>query len=461
MEQQLEVGQEPANIANEEMIQKTADETKKEIPEAPTVKEPAAAVPVHTEIKAAEEKTEEQEMSQDGYEETFRRITQGQLLKGKVVQIDKDGVMVDIGYKSEGIIPLNELSHKSFSSPEEIVMPGDEIDVVVIKVEGMVGELLLSKKRADLESAWNKVIKAHQENLTLTATAVEEVKGGLIVDLGLRGFVPASHLDMRPVRDLKDFIGEPLQLKVIEIDRARRKVVLSRRKVLQEEWDSKRAVTMQKIYEGAILTGKVARLTDFGAFVNLGGVDGLVHISEISWRRIKHPSEVMKIGDEVEVLVLKLDKNRDKISLSLRQAMPDPWLTVEERLKPGMTLIGRVTKLARNYVFVAVGDGIEGLIPLAELSSLRTVKPEDILHVDQEIQVKILEIKPEERRMLLSLRQAQNDQESAEYRSFMSNQSNTTFTVGDMLKSKLNNLQAAAEASPAEEPPKPAEDAAI
>ncbi len=452
MEQQLEVGHEPENTATEN------EPVKEEPVSTMPAQEPATTV--SAEAKPA---AEEQQSEQEVYEDSFRKISPGQLLTGKVLKIDKDGVMVDIGYKSEGIIPLNELSHKSFASPEEIVTPGQEIEVVVTRVEGMAGELLLSKKRADQESAWIKVIKAHQENLTITATAMEEVKGGLIVDLGLRGFVPASHLDIRPVRDLKDFIGEALHLKVVEIDRARRKVVLSRRKVLEEERNSQRASTMQKIYEGAILTGTVARLTDFGAFVNLGGVDGLVHISELSWRRVKHPSEVVKVGDKVDVLVLKLDKSKEKISLSLRQALPDPWLTVDEKLKPGMTLTGRVTKLAKNYVFVAVGDGIEGLIPLVELASQHIVKPEDILHVDQEIPVKILEIKPDQRRMLLSLRQAQSDQEKAEYHSFMSSQNSTTFTVGDLLKSKLSSLNLGVEdtAAPAAEDSKPAEDNAV
>lgn len=352
----------------------------------------------------------------EAFEQSLVSYQPGQFLHGRVVKVDREGVMVDVGYKSEGIIRPNDLSHKPFSDPSEVVQVGDEIDVVVVRVSEPEGELYLSKKRADLEAAWKRVITAHEQGTTLMGTAIEQVKGGLIVDLGLRGFLPASQVDLRPVKDLGDYVGEALTLKVIEIDRGRRKVVLSRKKALEEERSNLKTSTMQELAEGVIITGTVARLTNFGAFVNLGGVDGLVHLSELSWKRIKHPSEVVRIGEKVDVLVLKVDRKRERISLSLRQARPDPWLTITDQFREGSVVKGRVSKLAKNYVFVELIDGVEGLIPLAELADNRLVKPEDILKVDEEIDVKILEIRANERRILLSLRQASSDASVAEYR---------------------------------------------
>jgi small subunit ribosomal protein S1 len=366
------------------------------------------------------------------YEKSFMKIEPGQYLRGKIVKIDNEGVLVDVGYKTDGLIPPSEIS-----DPDIAV--GNEVDVVVLHFRDAMGELVLSKKRADLESAWKSVIDAFEKQEAITATCIEQVKGGLIVDIGLRGFVPASHVDTRPVRDLSDFVGEALRLKVLELDRSRRKVVLSRRKVLEEERDSSREATLKNLYEGEIRTGRVARITNFGAFVNLGGVDGLIHISELSWRRVKHPSEVVKVGDEMEVLVLKLDKKKEKISLSLRQARPDPWHSVGEHFKSSAVVTGKVSKIAKNYVFVELVEGVEGLIPLMELSEDRSARPEDLLKLGQEVQVKILEIKPQERRIILSIRQAAEDASRAEYSEYISGRGSST--IGDLLKGKMEEKE--------------------
>ncbi|MHB2018380.1 MAG: 30S ribosomal protein S1, partial [Candidatus Xenobia bacterium] len=364
------------------------------------------------------------------------------------VKVDREGVMVDVGYKSEGFIRPGDLSHKPFNDPTEVVNVGDEIDVVVVRVSEPEGELLLSKKRADLEAAWKKVISANEQGTTLMGTAIEQVKGGLIVDLGLRGFLPASQVDLRPVKDLGDYVGEALQLKVIEIDRGRRKVVLSRKKALEEERTTLKNETMKDLIEGQIVTGTVARLTNFGAFVNLGGVDGLVHLSELSWKRIKHPNEVVRIGEKVDVLVLKVDKKRERISLSLRQAKPDPWESTIDSFKPGQVVKGKVSKLAKNYVFVELADGVEGLVPITELADHRLVKPEDAVSPDQEVDVKILEVRPQERRILLSIRQAKADADRAEYSKFMpASQTGTGTNLGELLRKQL----AEKAASPGEE----------
>ncbi|MEW6282165.1 MAG: 30S ribosomal protein S1, partial [Candidatus Eremiobacterota bacterium] len=366
--------------------------------------------------QVAEGAVEDAMAAADAYEQSFKRIAPGELLTGRVVRIDADGVWVDVGYKSEGLVPPGQLSHVRDVNPEELVTVGESIDVVVQRVDDNEGKLFLSKKRADLESAWLKVLKAHESGQTLVATCTEQVKGGLIVDLGLRGFVPASHVDLRPVHDLSDYVGESLELKVVEVDRARRKVVLSRKQALADERSRLKEATIGDLEEGQIITGTVARLTNFGAFINLGGVDGLVHISELSWKRIKHPGEVVRVGERVDVRVLAVNKAKERISLSLKQARPDPWMTIMENFREGSVVPGKVSKLVKNYVFVEIADGVEGLIPVGELVDYtRNPKPQDILKPEQEIKVKILEIKPEARRILLSLRQA-NPSGPSEYR---------------------------------------------
>jgi len=285
------------------------------------------------------------------------------------------------------------------------------------------------------------VLKAHETGETLTATCTEQVKGGLIVDLGLRGFVPASHVDVRPVHDLSDYVGEVLPLKVLEVDRGRRKVVLSRKKATEEERQKMKDQTLTDLAEGQVLSGTVARLTNFGAFVNLGGVDGLVHISEISWKRIKHPSEVVQPGQAVEVLVLKVDPKRERISLSLRQARPDPWLIIDEQYKVGDVVKGRVTKLAKNYVFVELQDGVEGLVPLRELADFRVSRPEEVLKPDQEVEVRIIELNADTRRMVLSIRQVAAMMPEGQARQRHADAGGAGFNLGDLLKSKFSNAE--------------------
>lgn len=395
--------------------------------EAPAASETAVA-PV------AEAGTETTEMSMaEHLEQSFNALAPGKVVRGRVVRVDKEGVLVDVGYKSDGVIRINELAHRFVTDPNEVVKVGEEISVVVLKLDDAEGNLLLSKKKADLEKVWTDVTTAFETGETLTATAVEQVKGGLIVDLGLRGFLPASQVDMRPVKDLGDFVGELLQLKVIEIDRSRRKVVLSRKKALEEERSKAKQTTMQDLKEGLIVQGTVARLTPFGAFINLGGVDGLVHISELSYRRIKAPSEVVHIGEAVDVLILKIDKSRQRISLSLRLARPDPWQTIGEIFKEGEVYKGTVSKLAKNYVFVELTEGVEGLIPISELSYDRVNKPEDVVQAGQAVEVKVLRINPTHRRIELSLKQTQAGA-PAEYRQAAGT---GQFTMAQLLKDKF------------------------
>ncbi|MCE7872046.1 30S ribosomal protein S1 [bacterium CPR1] len=388
------------------------------------------------------------------YEDSFKKIAPGEFLSGVVVRVDADGVLVDVGYKTEGKIPVGQLSHRNLP-PEEVVKVGETIDVVVQRVEDSEGVLILSKKRADLESAWLRVLKAQETGQTLTATCTEQVKGGLIVDLGLRGFVPASHVDLRPVHDLSDYVGEVLELKVVEVDKARRKVVLSRKNALMEERSKMKERTMGDLDEGQIVSGAVARLTNFGAFINLGGVDGLVHISELAWKRIKHPSEVVRVGEKVDVRILSINKSKERISLSLKQARPDPWMTITENFKEGSIVPGKVSKLVKNYVFVEIADGVEGLIPISELADFRVGKPQDILKPEQEVKVKVLDVNPDTRRITLSLRQANPGVAMpAEYRD-RGGDSSTGFTLGERLPDALK-AQLLGQSAAQEEKPKPA-----
>ena len=406
--------------------------------------EPAAAAA--TQEPAAQEEAPAESMeslmaSHDAYEESFRELKRGEFLTGRVIQINDDGAMVDVGYKTEGFIPLSQLTHRKDVPPGELLEVGQDVKVVVLKVNHAEGQVLLSKRQADVESAWFTILEAHQNGEILESTCVEQVKGGLIVDIGLRGFVPASHVDLRPVSDLSDYVGEVMKLKVLEVDQKRRKVVLSRKKALEEERDRLKEATLSELAEGQIVSGEVARLTNFGAFVNLGGVDGLVHISEMSWKRIKHPSEVVRVGEQVDVRVLGVDRNKERISLSLKQARPDPWQDLETKFAIGTVVQGKVTKLAKNYAFVEVTDGIEGLVPLSELSEFRVSKSSDVLTVGQEVKVRVIDLKPDQRRMTLSVRQAEAGI-SPNVTSSSSSTQGGGFTIGDRLPDSLKQMLA-------------------
>lgn len=365
-------------------------------PEAPGEPAAAAAAP-------AEQGNGETQPPVD-YSRTFRSLTEGDVVGGVVVHIDKEGVLVDVGTKSEGLIRPDELSRNTSLSPEDVVQVGDRIDVYVMQSETQEGNLMLSKKRADFEKAWERVEQAFEERKTLNAMVTDRVKGGLVVDLGIRGFVPASHVGGGNIRNLDKFVGQSLPLKVIEVDRERRKVVLSHRIASDEERDKRKAQLMEKLAEGQIVQGVVRRLTDYGAFIDLGGIDGLLHISEMSWTRIKHPSDVLKVNQKLQVMILKLNLDQEKVSLGLRQILPDPWSDVDKRYHIGDVIRGSVTRLVPFGAFIQVEGGIEGIIPNSELARRRISKPEDVVSVGQEVEVKVLDLRPEERRMTLSLR---------------------------------------------------------
>jgi small subunit ribosomal protein S1 len=373
------------------------------------------------------------------YERTFTTLKEGDVVRGKVVHIDREGVLVDVGTKSEGLIPPNELSREPGASADAIVRVGDPIDVYVMDVDDQEGNLILSKKRADFEKAWDRVIEAQNDNRTIHAMVSDRVKGGLVVDLGIRGFVPASHVGSGKVRNLEKYVGQSLPLKVIEVDRDRRKVVLSHRLATEEEREAQKAETLATLAEGQVRKGVVRRITDYGAFVDIGGVDGLLHISEMSWTRIKHPSDVLKVGDDIQVMVLKTNLEQGRISLGLRQILPDPWIEARDHFQAGDVIIGVVTRLVPFGAFVQLDGGIEGIIPNSELATRRVNKPEEVVQVGDHVEVKILDIRPEERRMTLSLRQAQGNKDRRQYQEFQRGQREDRVTIGDMVGDVLEN----------------------
>ena len=339
-------------------------------------------------------------------DKTIKYFNDGDLLHGTVVKVDRDEVLVGVGYKTEGVILSRELSIKHDVEPEDVVKVGDDIEALVLQKEDKEGRLLLSKKRAQYERAWGDIEKVKEEDGFVTGTVIEVVKGGLILDIGLRGFLPASLVEMRRVRDLGPYIGRELETKIIELDKNRNNVVLSRRAFLEQTQSEVRTTFLSTLQKGQVRKGVVSSIVNFGAFVDLGGVDGLVHVSELSWKHIDHPSEVVTVGQEVTVEVLDVDFDRERVSLSLKATQEDPWQTFARTHKIGQIVPGRVTKLVPFGVFVRVRDGIEGLVHVSELAARHVEVPEQVAKIGDEIFVKVIDIDLERRRISLSLKQA-------------------------------------------------------
>lgn len=340
---------------------------------------------------------------------TITDFDDGDLVTGVVVQVERDEVLLDIGYKSEGVIPARELSIRKDADPADIVSLGDEIEALVLQKEDKDGRLILSKKRAAYERAWNDIEKKFEAGENVEGEVIEVVKGGLILDIGLRGFLPASLVDLRRVKDLHTFLGDRLEARVIEMDRNRNNVVLSRRVVLEEDRKQERQEILNKLVKGMILPGTVSSIVDFGAFVDLGGIDGLVHISELSWSHVNHPSEVVSVGDKVEVQVLDVDLSRERISLGLKQTQDDPWKQLVKEFQIGSIADGRVTKIVPFGSFVEIGNNVEGLVHISEMARGHVEKPEDVVAVGDEIKVKIMDVDLERRRISLSIRAANEE----------------------------------------------------
>ena len=338
------------------------------------------------------------------YDATLSDFDEGDVVTGLVVRIDKDEVLIDIGYKSEGVIPVNELSIRRSVNPGDEVALGDEVDALVLQKEDADGRLILSKKRARFEKAWKKIEAAAESGEPVDGQVIEVVKGGLIIDLGVRGFLPASLVDIRRVQDLEEFRGETLRCKVIELNRSRNNVVLSRRAVLEEERREVRQRILDDLEPGAVVEGVISNIVDFGAFVDLEGIDGLIHISELSWTHVNHPSEILEIGQTVKVKVLDIDRDRQRISLGLKQTQADPWQRVLESYQQGDNVHGRVTKVVTFGAFVEILQGVEGLVHISELAAHHVENPREVVAPGQHVVVKIIDIDADRRRLSLSMK---------------------------------------------------------
>ncbi|EWM12473.1 MULTISPECIES: 30S ribosomal protein S1 [unclassified Kutzneria] len=337
---------------------------------------------------------------------TIKYFNDGDIVEGTIVKVDRDEVLLDIGYKTEGVIPSRELSIKHDVDPNEVVKVGDEVEALVLQKEDKEGRLILSKKRAQYERAWGTIEALKEKDEPVKGTVIEVVKGGLILDIGLRGFLPASLVEMRRVRDLLPYVGRELEAKIIELDKNRNNVVLSRRAWLEQTQSEVRSEFLNQLQKGQVRKGVVSSIVNFGAFVDLGGVDGLVHVSELSWKHIDHPSEVVEVGQEVTVEVLDVDMERERVSLSLKATQEDPWRQFARTHAIGQIVPGKVTKLVPFGAFVRVDEGIEGLVHISELAERHVEIPEQVVQVNDDVMVKVIDIDLDRRRISLSLKQA-------------------------------------------------------
>ncbi|MDR7418014.1 MAG: S1 RNA-binding domain-containing protein [Armatimonadota bacterium] len=385
-------------------------------------------------------------------------LQERQIVKGTVVRVDTEGILVDIGAKSEGLIPPKELTRRG-DEPEPVAV-GDRIDVMVMRVEGEEGNIILSKKRADFMAAWDRVIAAHQAGTVLHAMVVDKVKGGLVVDLGIRGFVPGSHVDLSLAkgRRFEWFVGQSIPLKVIEVDRGKGRVILSHKLAADEEKKARRETVLATLQEGAVVEGVVKRITDFGAFVDLGGVDGLLPISEMAWTYIRHPSEVVRRNQHLRVQVLRVDREANKISLGLKQILEDPWAEVTEHYHVGEIVKGKVVRTVASGAFVRLRD-IDAFLPISELAEKRVSKVEDVVQVGAQVEAMITDIRPDERRMILSLRRVAREAERKRVKDYMRSQEDEgRVTIGDAVGELLRQVVEPRTEQPAaaeEEKPEP------
>ncbi|MEQ8833333.1 MAG: 30S ribosomal protein S1 [Miltoncostaeaceae bacterium] len=394
-------------------LAETAVEAEPEAPAAPHGPPPGEVIDLESPIHPLDgpEYIEVDGEMVPNYDITIPDFGEGDVVNGRVVRIDKDEVLVDIGYKSEGVIPLPELSIRKSIKPEEEVYLGEMVDALVMQKEDQDGRLILSKKRARFEKAWKRIEAASTAGENVEGTVIEVVKGGLILDLGVRGFLPASLVDIRRVQDLDEFLGRKLECKVIELNRNRNNVVLSRRAVLEDERREVRQKILDDLQPGQVVEGVISNIVEFGAFVDLDGIDGLIHISELSWSHVNHPSEVLQIGEKVKVKVLDIDRERQRISLGLKQTQADPWQSVIESYQVEDVVEGRVTKVVTFGAFVEIHPGVEGLVHISELAAHHVENPREVVNQGDVLAVRIIEIDADRRRLSLSLKRvAEEDQ---------------------------------------------------
>ena len=395
-------------------------------------------------VNAEETVVEETATMEEAMAEIDKNMVQihtGDILEGRVISVDADSVMVDIGYHTEGIVLLNELSNKRDVTPEEIVSLDDTINVEVLKLDDGEGNVLLSKKRADALVAWDDIEKDYEGSVVLEVTVSEAVKGGVVADHnGIRAFIPASQLSDRYVEDISTFVGKKVQAEIIEFDRSKNKLVLSSRRLAKEASEAAKKEAIENLKEGDVKKGTVVKLMPFGAFVDIGDIQGLLHNSDLSWTRVKHPSEVIKEGQEIEVTVLKIDKEAGKIGLGFKDMSLDPWTVGIENLKAGSIVEGTVTRLVDFGAFVKIADSVEGLVHISQISENRIGKPSDVLEERQSVKVKILDINKESKKISLSIKDVQNEFDAELVKQYAGSDDDGLGTIGDALGDAFKDL---------------------
>jgi small subunit ribosomal protein S1 len=369
----------------------------------------------------------------------------GETVQGKITKVDPKQALVDIGYKTEAILPISEVSSLHIEKVADVLNEGEEVTLQVIKINEEKDEVIVSKKAVDAIKAWDVLEQRFQDGSVFEATIADVVKGGLVVDVGVRGFIPASHVERHFVEDFSDYKGNTLSLKVIELDREKNKVILSHRAVLEDELNNAKQSLYDQIKVGSVIEGTVQRLTDFGAFVDIGGVDGLVHVSELSWERVNKPSDVVSEGDKVTVKVLKVDKENERISLSMKEAQPGPWVKAIEQLKIGSIVTGTVRRLVSFGAFVEVLPGVEGLVHISQIASRHVANPAEVLKEGQEVQVKILDMNADEQRISLSIKEVEDEREAKAVKkdiaNYESDGAGMGVTIGDRLGDLMKKLK--------------------
>ncbi|MBI5078741.1 S1 RNA-binding domain-containing protein [Candidatus Saganbacteria bacterium] len=423
----------------ESLIRQTLEESKRlEKAMAPVIQE---ASPVKREEFKATVLTEKAAVStaSGAYEETFKEYKAGDIVKGAVLKIDPSGVLVDIKYKSDGLILPEELSERSFGSPAEVVKVGDVIEVYIENLENKEGYVVLSKKRADYERKWNFAADAYHNKKLIEGKVLQALRGGLLIDCGgICGFIPASQVAKRGEKSLESFVGKVLPVKVIEVNRRQGKIVLSHKLGSGEKENFNIGKLLEDLEVGQIRRGKVSSLKSFGAFVDIGGIEGLIHITELSWKRVKHPSEVLRIGDETEVFVLGVDKINKKVALGLRELQPDPWVNAGELYKPGQIVKAKILRFAKFGAFAELENGLEGLIHISELSKESVQRPDNAVKIGDTVEVKVLRVIPDEQKIGLSIREVLLDREKqvSKKEAAPPPVEEKKVTIGDMLAEK-------------------------
>lgn len=392
--------------------------------------------------KMENENFEVENEEQIAYQDTVKNFLVGEQARGRVVQVDSDEVLIDIGYKTEAILPRSEVYLNEGETLADLFSPGSEIEVTVIESDDSEGKIIVSHRRLARERRWEELEKALETQSVQEGKVKQVVPAGMVLSLGagIDGFMPGSLVDIKYIPDFKPFLNEVMQFKVIEINREKDKVILSRKKLLEEEIAQKRSETLNALEAGTIIEGVVRRLTDFGVFVDVGGIDGLIHISELSWERVGHPQEVIKVGEKISVKVLEVNPERERISLSLKQALPDPWTDADQEFKAGMIVTGKITRLVNFGAFVEIKPGLEGLVHISQIADYHVKHPSEVLTEGEEVEVKILDVRPDEKRISLSVKEARGAV-APNKKTFSEENTNSGVTLGDVFGELFENKE--------------------